>query len=258
METMIPISKMAAAVQPSATLAAGAKARQLKSEGIHVFDFSLGEPDFPTPEHICRAAVQAMQHGHTHYTPASGIPELRQEIARWYQKTYGLSLTAEQVIVSNGAKHSIHNALAAMVGPGDEVIIPTPYWVSYSDLVQMTGAEFVLVRTSEESGFKMTPAQLRAAVTPRSRLLMLNSPGNPTGTVYTRQELEGIADVVLGTEMAVLSDEIYEKLMFGDSKATCFATLRPGLRLAHGLGGGACPGHSGNGQRSKPTNRLSL
>ena len=229
METMIPISKMAAAVQPSATLAAGAKARQLKSEGIHVFDFSLGEPDFPTPEHICRAAVQAMQHGHTHYTPASGIPELRQEIARWYQKTYGLSLTAEQVIVSNGAKHSIHNALAAMVGPGDEVIIPTPYWVSYSDLVQMTGAEFVLVRTSEESGFKMTPAQLRAAVTPRSRLLMLNSPGNPTGTVYTRQELEGIADVVLGTEMAVLSDEIYEKLMFGDSKATCFATLRPGL-----------------------------
>jgi aspartate aminotransferase len=220
---------MAAAVQPSATLAAGAKAKQLKAEGIHVYDFSLGEPDFPTPEHICKAALKAMQEGHTHYTPASGLPELRQEIARWYQKTYGLNLTAEQVIVSNGAKHSIHNALASTVGPGDEVIIPTPYWVSYSDLVGMTGADFALVRTTRESGFKMTPAQLRAALTPRSRLLMLNSPCNPTGTVYTRQELEAIADVILETDIAVLSDEIYEKLMFGDSQASCFGTLRPGL-----------------------------
>jgi aspartate aminotransferase len=226
---MIPISKMAAAVQPSATLAAGAKAKQLKAEGIHVFDFSLGEPDFPTPEHICRAAHKAMQQGHTHYTAASGMPELRQEIARWYQRTYGLNVPADQVMVSNGAKHSIHNALAATVGPGDEVIIPTPYWVSYSDLVQMTGASFVLVRTTPESGFKMTPAQLRAAVTPRSRLVMINSPCNPTGTVYTRKELDALAEVILGTDLSVLSDEIYEKLMFGDSKATCFATLKPGL-----------------------------
>jgi aspartate aminotransferase len=225
----IPISKMAAAVQPSATLAAGAKARQLKAEGVHVFDFSLGEPDFNTPEHICKAALKAMQDGHTHYTPASGIAELRSAIARLYQKIYGLSCTAEQVIVSNGAKHSIHNALAAMVGPGDEVIIPTPYWVSYSDLVQMAGATPVLVHTGQESGFKMTPAQLRAAVTPRSRLLMLNSPCNPTGTVYTRQELEALADVVLDSPLAVLSDEIYERLVFGDARATCFATLRPEL-----------------------------
>jgi aspartate aminotransferase len=226
---MIPISKMAAAVQPSATLAAGAKARQLKAEGIRVFDFSLGEPDFPTPDHICRAAVKAMQDGHTHYTPASGIPELRREIARRYQKTYGLDCSPEQVIVSNGAKHSIHNALAAIVGPGDEVIIPTPYWVSYSDLVQMTGAQSVLVRTTRDSGFKMTPAQLRAALTPRSRLIMLNSPCNPTGTVYSRSELESLADVILETDVAVLSDEIYELLVFGDHEATCFATLRPGL-----------------------------
>src|SRR5262249_5031978 len=155
---------MAAAVQPSATLAAGAKAKQLKAEGIHVYDFSLGEPDFPTPEHICQAALKAMQQGHTHYTPASGLQELPQETARWYQKTYSLNLISEQVIVSNGAKHSIHNALAATVGLGDEVIIPTPYWVSYSDLVGMTGASFVLVRTTRESGFKMTPAQLRAAI----------------------------------------------------------------------------------------------
>src|SRR5438067_10740415 len=187
---MLPISKMAAAVVPSATLAAGAKARQLKAEGIHVYDFSLGEPDFTTPEHICKAAVKAMQDGHTHYTAASGIVELRQAIARLYQKAYGLSCTAEQILVSNGAKHSIHNVLAALVGPGDEVVIPTPYWVSYSDLVQMTGASFTLVLTTAQSSFKMSPEQLRRAITPRSRLLMLNSPGNPTGTVYTRQELE--------------------------------------------------------------------
>jgi aspartate aminotransferase len=226
---MIAISKMAAAVQPSATLAAAAKAKQMKAEGINVFDFSLGEPDFNTPEHICTAAVKAMQKGQTHYTPASGTPELRSAVARCYQKTYGLSYSPEQVIISNGAKHSLHNALAATVGPGDEVIIPTPYWVSYSDLVQMTGASFVLVPTQLETGFKMTPEQLRAAVTPRSRLLMLNSPSNPTGTVYTRKELEALADVALEKNLAVISDEIYERLVFGEARATCFATLRPGL-----------------------------
>jgi aspartate aminotransferase len=220
---------MAAAVQPSATLAAGAKAKQLKAEGVNVFDFSLGEPDFPTPEHICAAAVRAMQAGHTRYTPASGIPELRKAVAKWYDKTYGIRYTPEQVIVSGGAKHSIYTALAALVGPDDEVIIPTPYWVSYSDMVEMTGARYVLVPTTLASGFKMSRAQLRAAVTPRSKLLMLNSPSNPTGTVYTRQELEALADVVLETKIAVLSDEIYEKLIFGDAHATCFATLRPAL-----------------------------
>src|SRR5262245_7187363 len=226
---MIAISKMAAGVQQSATLAAAAKARQLKAEGVHVYDFSLGEPDFPTPEHICQAAYKAMLEGHTHYTSAAGIVELRTAIARLYQKTYGLQVTAEQVIVSNGAKHSIHNVLAATVGPGDEVIIPTPYWVSYSDLVQMTGAAYVLVPTTQESGFKMSPQQLRKAITPRSRLLMLNSPSNPTGTVYTRKELEDLADVILDSPLAVMSDEIYERLVFGDARATCFTTLRAAL-----------------------------
>jgi len=228
-EFKVPISKMAAAVQPSATLAAGAKAKQLKADGISVFDFSLGEPDFNTPEHICQAALKAMQTGQTHYTPASGTAELRGAIARWYQKHHGLHYSAEQVIVSNGAKHSIHNVLASTVGPGDEVIIPTPYWVSYSDLVQMTGADTVLVETTMESGFKMTPAQLKAAITPRSRLLMLNSPCNPTGAVYSKAELEALADVVLDSDIVVLSDEIYEHLVYGAEKASCFATLRPGL-----------------------------
>jgi aspartate aminotransferase len=226
---MIGLSKMAAAVQPSATLAAAARAKQMKAEGVAVFDFSLGEPDFPTPEHICAAAVQAMKAGHTHYTPAPGIPELRGAIARWYQKTYGIRYTPEQVIVSNGAKHSLFTALGTTVGAGDEVIIPTPYWVSYSDMVEMTGAAAVLVKTTPESGFKMSPAQLRAALTPRSKLLMINSPSNPTGIVYTRAELEALADVVLETNLAVISDEIYERLIYGSAKATCFATLRPGL-----------------------------
>lgn len=227
---MIRISKMASSVQPSATLAAGAKARELKAAGIKVYDFSLGEPDFDTPAHIRAAAVEAMEKGQTHYTPAAGTAEVRKAIARWYGKVHGFPCGPENVIVSNGAKHSIHNALAATVGPGDEVIIPTPYWVSYSDLVTMTGATAVLVNTTLESGFKMTPAQLKAAITPRSRVLMLNSPCNPTGAVYSRAELEALVDAILPTEVAILSDEIYEQLTFGEAKPTCVVTLRPELK----------------------------
>ncbi len=227
---MIRISKMAAAVQPSATIAAAAKARELKAAGIKVFDFSLGEPDFDTPKHICEAATVAMAKGQTHYTPSSGTAEVKKAIARWYGKVHGFECGPEHVIVSNGAKHSIHNTLAATVGPGDEVIIPTPYWVSYADLVKMVGATPVLVETSFESGFKMSPKQFQAAVTPKSRLLMLNSPCNPTGTVYSRAELEALVDVVLTTDIAILSDEIYEQLTYGDAKPTCVAGLRPGLR----------------------------
>jgi aspartate aminotransferase len=228
---MIRTSKLAATVQPSATLAAGAKARQLKASGINVFDFSLGEPDFPTPKHICDAANRAMAAGHTHYTPAGGTAELKTAIAKWYGRFHNLDVKTENVLVSNGAKHSIHTALAATVGPGDDVVIPTPYWVSYSDLVSMTGATPVLVTTNLASGFKTTPAQLKAAITPRTRILMLNSPCNPTGTVYTKAELEALADVILEhTDAAILSDEIYEQLTYGNAKPTCVATLRPNLK----------------------------
>lgn len=227
---MIRISKMAAAVQPSATIAAAAKARELKAAGVKVFDFSLGEPDFDTPKHICEAATEAMAKGQTHYTPSAGTAEVKKAIARWYGKVHGFECGPEHVIVSNGAKHSIHNTLAATCGPGDEVIIPTPYWVSYADLVKMVGATPVLVDTTLESGFKMTPKQFQAAVTSKSRLLMLNSPCNPTGTVYSRAELEALVDVVLTTDIAILSDEIYEQLTYGDAKPTCVAGLRPGLR----------------------------
>jgi aspartate aminotransferase len=228
---MIRISSLASSVQPSATLAAGAKARELKAKGVQVFDFSLGEPDFDTPKHICDAAERAMRSGQTHYTPSAGTAELRKAVAAWYGKTYGFQCGPENVLISNGAKHSIHNALAATVGPGDEVVIPTPYWVSYSDLVRMTGAAAVLVETEMASGFKMTPAQLKAAITPRTRLLMLNSPCNPTGSVYTRAELEALVDTLVGeSDAAILSDEIYEQLTYGDAKPTCVVTLRPGLK----------------------------
>jgi aspartate aminotransferase len=227
---MLPLSTMAAHIKPSATLAAGAKAMQLRAEGVQVFDFSLGEPDFPTPEHICQAAAKAMQQGRTRYTPANGTSELRSAVAKHYQRTYGIGYTPDQILISNGAKHSICNSLAALIGPGDEVVIPSPYWVSYSDMVEMTGAKAVLVPTRQEDSFKMAPAQLRAAITPRSKLLMLNSPSNPTGTTYTRRELEALADVVLDSPLAVLSDEIYERLVYDDTQATCFATLRPELK----------------------------
>lgn len=227
---MIRISTLASSVQPSATLAAGAKARQMKAAGIKVFDFSLGEPDFNTPAHICKAADAAMAAGHTHYTPVNGIPELKSAICNWYKNYHGFDCSPDMVIVSNGAKHSIHNALAASLNPGDEVIIPAPYWVSYSDLVQMTGAKPVIVPTTAVANFKMSPAQLQAAITPRTRLLMINSPSNPTGSVYTREELADIADVMLKTDASILSDEIYEQLTYGKAKPTCIATLRPELR----------------------------
>ena len=246
---MLGLSTLARQIQPSATLAASAKAKQLRAQGVTVHDFSLGQPDFPTPEHICQAALKAMHEGHTGYTPANGIPELRAAVAKYYQRLHGVTYTPDQVVVSNGAKHAIYNVLAALVGPGDEVIIPSPYWVSYSDMVEMTGAKFVLVPTSPTSQFKMTPPQLKAAISPRSRLLMLNSPCNPTGTVYTRRELEALADVTLEAKLSVLSDEIYEQLIYGDARATCFAGLRPELKESTITVSGASKSYSMTGWR---------
>ncbi len=227
---MIRISQLASSVQPSATIAAGAKARALRNAGVTVYDFALGEPDFNTPQHICDAATEAMRKGQTHYTPTAGTAEAKNAVVRWYGSFHGYKIGPENVLLSNGAKHSIHNVLAATVGPGDEVIIPTPYWVSYGDLVLMTGAKPVLIETTLESGFKVTPAQLRSAITPRTRLFMVNSPSNPTGITYTRVELDALAEVIAATDVAVLSDEIYEQLTYGATKPTCFATLRPELK----------------------------
>jgi len=216
-------------IAPSATLAMGAEARRLKASGIEVLDFALGEPDFNTPSNIQEAAFTAIRTGRTHYTPPAGIPELRQAVAALYSRHHKLATEPGQVVISNGAKHSIHNALMAVCGPGDEVVIPAPYWVSYSDLVKLTGATPVVIATTEAAGFKLTADQFKRAVTPRTKLLMINSPSNPTGAVYDRSELDALAGAVLQTDVGVLSDEIYEQLTYGDAQPTCFATLRPGL-----------------------------
>ncbi|HEV3003513.1 MAG TPA: pyridoxal phosphate-dependent aminotransferase [Pirellulales bacterium] len=223
------ISKIVQNLEPSATLAMAAKAKELKANGRTVYDFSVGEPDFTTPSHICEAATAAMAAGHTHYTPVGGIPELRAAVAKQYRRRHGLDYSPQQVVVSNGAKHSLHNVFTALCDPGDEVIIPAPYWVSYAELVKLTGARPVIVPTGEADDFKLAPAQLRAAVTPRSRLLLMCSPSNPTGSMYSADELGALADVAIEKDLLVVADEIYERLVYGDNRFASFATLRPGL-----------------------------
>ncbi len=225
----VGISKIVSALEPSATLAMAAKARELKAAGKTVYDFSVGEPDFTTPAHICEAAQKAMAAGHTHYTASGGIQELRAAIAKQYQATHGLEYSPQQVVVSNGAKHSLHNAFTVLCDPGDEVIIPAPYWVSYAELVKLTGAKPVIVPTEEKNDFKLTPAQLRAAITPKTKILLLCSPSNPTGSMYSPDDLGALADVVLEKNLVVMSDEIYERLIYGDNKFASFAAVRPGL-----------------------------
>lgn len=221
----LPLSPTVQKLTPSATIAAAAKAKELKSTGVTVHEFTLGEPDFMTPEHIRTAAKEAMDAGKTHYTPAVGIPELKQAVCDSYARDHGLTYQPNQVAISNGAKHSIHNVLTALCGPGDEVIIPAPYWVSYSALVELCGATPVIVDTTEESGFCMNGEQLRAAITPQSKLLMLNNPCNPTGAAYPVETLEELAKVAVEHQLPVMSDEIYEKLIYEGSEFRSFATL---------------------------------
>ncbi|GIW87310.1 MAG: aminotransferase [Isosphaeraceae bacterium] len=229
MSECLTLAERSRVIAPSATLAMAAEARRLKAQGLDILDFSVGEPDFPTPENIQEAAIRAMRAGQTHYTPPAGIPELREAIARHYTEQERLPTRPEQVVVSNGAKQAIHNALMAVCGPGDEVLIPAPFWVSYADLVKLTGADPIILPTSETDGFKLRPGRFLEAVTPRTKLLMLNSPCNPTGAVYSRDELIALADAVLTTRVGILSDEIYEQLCYGEARPTCLAALRPEL-----------------------------
>lgn len=223
------ISASIRSLKPSATIAAAAKAKELKNKGVKVYEFTLGEPDFITPQHIQDAAIAAMQAGHTHYTPSGGIAELKQAICNAYERDHGLQYQPSEVLVSNGAKHSIHNLLTATCEPGDEVIIPTPYWVSYSALVELTGATPVMVETTEESGFCMSAEQFRSAITEKTRLMMLNNPCNPTGAAYPVKALEAIAQVAVERDVLVMSDEIYEKLIYEGSEFRSLPTLREGM-----------------------------
>jgi aspartate aminotransferase len=219
------ISERAAQLTPSLTLSIDSKAKAMKAEGLDVCGFGAGEPDFDTPEHIKAAAVAALEAGFTKYTPSAGLPELRQAIADKLQADNGISYKPSQIVVSSGAKHSCYNAILATCQEGDEVIIPSPYWVSYPDMVRLAGAEPVIVPTTERNGWKMRAEDFENAMTPRTKMLILNSPNNPSGAVYTREELEKIVEVAAEEEIYILSDEIYEKLVYDEAEHVSIASL---------------------------------
>jgi aspartate aminotransferase len=219
------ISARAAQLTPSLTLSIDSKAKAMKSEGIDVCGFGAGEPDFDTPDHIKAAAIAALEAGFTKYTPSGGLPELRQAIAEKLEADNQLKYRPSQIVVSSGAKHSCYNAILATCQAGDEVLIPSPYWVSYPDMVRLAGAEPVIVPTTERNGWKMRASDFENAMTPRTKMLILNSPGNPTGSVYTREELEGIVEVAAEEDIYILSDEIYEKLVYDDVQHVSIASL---------------------------------
>ncbi len=217
-----------AAMQPSETLAMSARAKALKQEGRPVVALSAGEPDFDTPAPIAEAGKRAIDEGHTHYTANPGTPELREAIARKLRNDNGLAYEAGDIVCSNGAKQAVAQAVFVLCRPGDEVVVPAPYWVSYPEMARLAGAEPVAVETAPERGYKMRPEELEAALTERSRVLLLNSPSNPTGAVYSRGELEALAEVVRGHEdVMVVSDEIYEHVIY-DAEHVSFASL-PGM-----------------------------
>ncbi|MDP3921510.1 MAG: pyridoxal phosphate-dependent aminotransferase [Candidatus Omnitrophota bacterium] len=224
----IALSSSVAALEPSVTLAITAKAKELKAQGIEVVSLGAGEPDFDTPEPIKAAARAALDKGDTKYTPAVGTIELRQAISAKFKRDQGLSIPAEQIIVSSGAKHSIFNALFALLNPGDDVLIPAPYWLSYPEMVTLLRANSVVIPTDESTQFKLTADLLRKSITPKSKVLLLNSPSNPTGAVYTREELEALVAVLKeNPQIAIISDEIYEKLIFDGRKHYSIASLDP-------------------------------
>lgn len=219
-----------AELAPSITLAVTSQAAKMKKEGLDVCSFGAGEPDMDTPQFIKDAAAKAMAEGKTKYTASAGLLELREAICAKLQQDNRLGYSPEQISVNCGAKHSCYNAILATCGPGDEVIIPAPYWTSYPDMVRIAGATPVIVQTTEETGWKMTPEQFEAAMSPATKMLILNSPSNPTGAVYTEEELAAIGEIAAAEDILILSDEIYEKLVYDEAKHVSIATLSKELK----------------------------
>ena len=225
-----PISKIAAAIAPSATLAISAKAKQMKAEGIDVVNFGVGEPDFATPENVKEAGIQAIRDNKTKYTPAAGIIELRKAICKRMKLDLGLDYEPSQVVVASGAKHSVYLALMVCCDPGDEVVVAAPYWLSYAEMIRMAGAVPVEVRAQASANFKITAEQLEAAITDKTKMFMLNSPSNPTGMVYTREELEALAAVCEKHGIYVLADDIYCNLVYDGIEYTSIASVSPAMK----------------------------
>jgi aspartate aminotransferase len=219
------ISQRAASLSPSLTLVIDSKAKAMKAAGEDVVGFGAGEPDFDTPQHIKDACAKALADGFTKYTPAAGIPELRQAIADKHKRENGLTYKPSQIIVSCGGKHSCYNVILATCQEGDEVIIPAPYWLSYPEMVKLAGAKPVILETTDMTEFKVTPAQLRAAITPNTRLFVLNSPSNPTGSVYTPEEIKALGDICVEKGVLIMSDEIYEHLLYDGATVKSVASF---------------------------------
>jgi aspartate aminotransferase len=223
----LPLSSWAQNIAPSPTLAVDAKAKALKAAGEDVCGFAAGEPDFDTPEHIKEACIAALRAGKTKYAPTPGIEELRVALAEKYGSDYGLKVAPSQVIVSPGGKFSCYLAILATCSVGDEVLIPAPYWVSYPEMAKLAGAVPKFILADDRTGFKITPAQLEAAISPKTKLLVLNSPSNPTGAVYTREELQAIVEVAVKHNLYLMSDEIYEHLVYDGHRHSSPATFSP-------------------------------
>ncbi|BAU28847.1 L-aspartate aminotransferase [Aneurinibacillus soli] len=219
------LAQRVAQITPSKTLAITAKAKELKSQGYDVVGLGAGEPDFNTPQHIIDAAVKAMEEGQTKYTAASGIVELKQAICDKLQRDNNLTYKSSQIVVCNGAKHALYNLFQAILDPGDEVIVPIPYWVSYPEMVTLADGIPVFVEGAEANEFKITPQQLRDAITDKTRAVVINSPSNPTGSIYSRDELQAIADVCVEKDILIVSDEIYEKLVYDGAEHVSIASL---------------------------------
>ena len=222
---MKELSHIASAVQASTTLAIDAMYKQMKADGIDVIGFGAGEPDFNTPDHIKQAGIQAIEDNFTKYTPASGILPLKEAVCRRFQKDFGLEYKPSQVVVASGAKHNVYVALQVLLNPGDEVILPAPYWVSYYEMIKMAGGVPVVVTATEDAGFKITPSQLEAAITPKTKCMIFNNPSNPTGMVYGEEEVRAIAQVCVDHEIYVIADEIYDCLLYDGLKFTSFASV---------------------------------
>lgn len=212
------ISKRASSIKPSPTLAISAKAKKLKSEGVNVINFGIGEPDFDTPQNIKNAAIDAINNGFTKYCPVAGTPDIKKAIIAKLKEDNNLDYSPEEIIVSCGAKHSLYNIFQAVFDPGDEVIVPSPYWVSYPDMAILAGALPIIVSTDDKTNFKVTAKQIEHVITPKTKALILNSPSNPTGNTYTFDELKEIAKVCIEHRLLIISDEIYEKLVYDNFK----------------------------------------
>ncbi|MEG4213205.1 pyridoxal phosphate-dependent aminotransferase [Microcoleus sp. S13_B4] len=222
---MIKLAARVGEVSPSITLAIAAKAKAMKAEGIDVCSLSTGEPDFDTPEHVKAAAKQALDEGKTKYGPVAGEPLLKAAIARKLRDDNNLNYQPENIIVTNGGKHSLYNLMMALIEPGEEVIIPAPYWLSYPEMVKLASGKPVIVRTDASTGYKITPEQLSRAITPQTKLFVLNSPSNPTGMVYTRAEIKALAEVIVDRDILVVADEIYEKIIYDGAQHVSIGSL---------------------------------